>query len=106
MFSSDHQEPSQNKEEVIAWLRQSIEEQRARVESQQRLDDAWAQWSYSLEEWALFDAIDYRPRLRLLWPLLGLMLGLAIGLGLASASNAGPGAVIVVVVALVMLFWY
>lgn len=77
MFSADHpQQPSfQSREEAAASLRQTLEDHR-------RDNEAWAHWDYSPEEWARFDAIDWKPRLR---AALCLLIGLFFGLGLGGA---------------------
>ena len=68
----------QSKEEVIARLKQSIEEHRPRVESRQQPTAVWAQWDLAAGEWARFDALDWRPGIRWLLSLL-FALNFAIG---------------------------
>src|SRR5215472_9482746 len=55
MFSSDHQQHSevpQSREEALELLRG--------IGQSSQTGDAWAQWEYSPEEWAQFDAIDWK----------------------------------------------
>jgi len=57
-------------------------------EKEQQAHQAWVHWEYSPEEWALFDRIDWRPRLRaFFWILLGLLFPLGFGLGLFAISR-------------------
>jgi hypothetical protein len=62
--------PFQNREEAIDYLRQSVEDY-------YRDQAAWLHWEYSPEEWLRFDALDWRPRRRVL---AGLLFGLVIAL--------------------------
>ncbi len=79
------------------------------MESRQRLNEAWAQWGYSPEEWARFDAIDWRPRLR--W-LFSLLFGLIFAVGpvvslVVTGINVLALVIVVGIVALVapLAYW-
>ena len=76
-------------------------------EKAQQAHQAWVHWEYSPEEWALFDRIDWRPRLRAcFWILLGLF-PFGFGLGLFAISGtfiAGVLACVFLVIGILICF--
>lgn len=95
MFPSDQQQPpkrAMNDEEFRQFAANHLQ-WAANWRRENQISSAWLHWEYSPEEWAQFDAIDYRLRRRALTCLLiGLPLALCVALIFLAAGQPGAAA--------------
>lgn len=107
-----YQEVNPVKDRLIAdrqKLRANAQKLRTNAQNLKQLvgsNEAWAHWDYTPEEWARFDAIDWKPRRRACFCVLMGLISISGGLILYASAGFVAGLLTFVILALTMFFFF